>query len=697
MSKNYTFPSLTPRASERPRTRRGHQSADNEPVATASPSRRFSMPTRTTSSTSSPTEGDSKTPEGSPSRVANVQTTGNQTPLPSLVPKSESGIFVNNSHIPSRLRVGATMGRLSLTDDTSSSDDDFYDAYHTMLPPMAEQPNSRASAVNTTAISILGQRYGHQRNKTTISNISEMLPLNPQVPSLMEPLERFNFDQPISSGRHDTKNFAIEQKHVLPSVSSSTLGQQPDHLGDILSRTPEPMHSPTAMRWKDSARNEDIIPDSSRARTLSGVSIDSTSTIADDTWNPVDTYLSSSSSDGELNMGQAVPLHAMNNERAVPGLWDEVRENPEEIPTEQLDYCYPLDEWDQAGHQHAVECCDFAYVARKVPSSAEEWDNVELVRKGRASDEASLADTIDMSEEEVVDQRALDLARREIYHDHDREETILLGSGPIETDDWVDFEDHEVIAEHPSSHTDRFLLPSTFYVPPEAGRSSSEGEARTGLEERFSFPNDGALRTLPSTVYVQPTPRLIAEDAGSIMEYASGSGSDGDDEASMRIDLAPVTRIENNTVKSHAEADNGDSEFEEGSPINSKDHTSMPSIKLQKTRKAGGEKQRRHSANVFRRISARLPGWGGSPHIVYSFQSPPQGDASQRVVSEPLLSGGVDVPVQDRKRDTSFARLLNKFKSKDGVKKANDGTAPPKSLLRRAVERADEFIVRHNW
>jgi hypothetical protein len=690
MSENYSFTSLTPRASERPRTRTGHLSADDEPVAIASPSPQFSMPIHATSSTSSPTEEDSTTPEGSPLRVTNVQIPDDQTPLPSLVPKSESGIFVNNSHIPSRLRAGATMGRTSSIDNTSSSDDDFYDTFQSMLPPLVEQPNYQASAVKSTPISIFRQRHGHRRNKTTISNMSQMLPLNPQIPSMMESMEQFDVDEPIASGPKVTRDFSTERKPVLPSVSFSTLVKESSHLDDMMSQNSEPMRSSPAIQWEDSARNEDVIPDSSRARTLSGVSIDSTSTIADDNWNPVDTYLSSSSLDGELNMNQAVPLYAMNNEGVVLGLWDEVRENLEEIPTEQLDYCYPLDEWDQAGHQHAVDSCDFAYVARKAPSSAEEWENVELVRKGRASDEVSLADTIDMSEEEVVDQRALDFARREIYHDHDREETMLLGSGPFETDDWVNFEDHDVIVERPSSHTDGFLLPATFDVLPEAERSSSESEARTGLEERFSFPNNGTLLTLPSTVYVQPTLRLIAEDTGSIMGYASDSGSDGDDEASIGIELAPLARCKNNTVHSRVEADNGNSESEV------KNHTSMPSMKLQKTRKAGGEKQRRHSANVFRRISARLPAWGGSPHVGYSFQPPPQGDASQRVVGEPLLSRGVDVPVQGRKRDASFARLLNKFKSKDGVKKANDGTAPPKSLLRRAVERADEFIVRHN-
>lgn len=512
----------------------------------------------------------------------------------------------------------------------------------------------------------------------------------------MESMEQFDFGQSITSAPKGTRNFAFEQKPALPSTSSSTLEQDLRHLDNVMSRTSEPMRSSTAIQWQDLASNEDSIPDSSRARIMSGISIDTTSTVADDTWNPVDTYLGSSSSDEELDMGQAVPLYAMCIEGAVPGLWDEDRENLDEIPTGQLDYCYPKGKCDQAGDQQGVDICDFAYVTRKVPSSAEEWEIVELVRKDRTSDEVSLADTIDMSEEEEVDQRALDFARRETYHHYDQEEALLLGSGPTDAEDWVDFEDHDGVTELPSSQTDGFLLPSTVYVPPEVECSLYKSEELAALQECASSPNDGALLTLPSTVYIPPTARLIAEDAGSIMDYASGSGSDGDDEAPMQMDLAPLTRVESNTVKSHAEADNGNTDVKEGSAVSSKVHTSMPPIKLQKTRKADGEKQRRHSANVFRRFSARLPSWGGSPNAGYSFQSPPQGESSQRVVSEPLLGGRVDVPAQYRKRHTSFARLLNKFRSKDDAKKADDGTALQKSLLRRAIKRADDFIVRHN-
>ena len=580
------------------------------------------------------------------------------------------------------------MGRISSTEDTSSSENEYHDAMQSLLPPLTTQPNEQASVGNSTPISNAGQRHSHRRNKTTVSNISEMLPLNPRLPSLMESMEQFGFGQSIASGREETQNSAIKQKPVLSSSSLNILAHEPGHIDNVTSS----MRLPTTLQWQDSARNEDGIPDSGRARTLSEVSIDSTSTVADDTWNPVDTYLGLSSSDEELNMGEAVPLHAMGIEGAVPGLWDGARENMDEIPAAQLDQYYPKDQCEQAGEPHGVDVCDFVYVTRKIPSSAEEWDTVELVRKERMSDEVSLADTVDMSEEEEeVDQRALDLARREISHGSDREDTVLLGSGRAEAEDWVDFEDSDVVAERPSSVADGFLLPSTVYVPPEAKRASSESEKRKGPEERSSLPKDGALPTLPSTVYVPPTARLIAEDAGSIMDYASGSDIGGDDEASMPINLEPLTRVENNTVASPAEADN------RGSAASSRDHTSMPRIKFQKTRKAGGEKQRRHSANVFRLISARLPSWSGSPHVGYSFQSPPQGEASQQVVSEPMLRAGVDVPVQTHKRHTSFARLLNKFKGKDGVKKTNDGTTPPKSLLRHAAERADDFIVRHNW
>lgn len=160
MSEHYSFQSSTQRASGHPRTRRGHPSADNQPVATDSPYSRFPMPVHMSSSTSSPTEEDSTTPEGSPSRVAKVQTPDDQFPLPSLVPRSDSGIFVNNSHVPSRLHAGVTMGRISSTEDTSSSEDDFHDALQSMLPLTSfvsptTQPHDQASDENSTPTSVL--------------------------------------------------------------------------------------------------------------------------------------------------------------------------------------------------------------------------------------------------------------------------------------------------------------------------------------------------------------------------------------------------------------------------------------------------------------------------------------------------------------------------------------------------------------
>jgi hypothetical protein len=254
-----------------------------------------------------------------------------------------------------------------------------------------------------------------------------------------------------------------------------------------------------------------------------------------------------------------------------------------------------------------------AYVSGRIPVSEQSWDNVQLApgyaRTAQPYKILPFADTFNMGFDDAnVDQRAQGLAQREIYH----------GDGGRATD-----------------------LSNMVWT--EVERWSSEHGEQDSQEEYSSSSNDDFLR--PSTVYVPPRARLIAEDAGSIVDYASSSGSDGDDEMTIRI-----ARISQST-------------------------------------------------SILRRISAHMPNWHREPKdkskLNRNLQFPARDGQHQDAIGEPLLGGGDDVPVQQRKRHISLGRLLSKFNDKDDTKMVDEGGAPRESLLRRTVKHTGDVIVWH--
>ncbi|KAL5116668.1 hypothetical protein ACEQ8H_005417 [Pleosporales sp. CAS-2024a] len=111
--------------------------------------------------------------------------------------------------------------------------------------------------------------------------------------------------------------------------------------------------------------------DNSLVRTVSGISMDSDSTIADDAWNPVDRYIGSSSSGQGPDVARAASLFDLAGPVATS------------LP-------------------HSTKVLDFAYMSRKIPTSEQEWETVVSARALQLDDETSLADTDDGEDEESI-------------------------------------------------------------------------------------------------------------------------------------------------------------------------------------------------------------------------------------------------------------------------------------------------------
>lgn len=522
----------------------------------------------------------------------------------------------------------------------------------------------------------------HRRNKTTISNISEIMtsPFDRDI-TLPTPSAPQGIASMAMSTPEDNLRWVEDKLFASPETAHKFIVQRVPILSDQHHEDIPPIPDTMSIYQsgddqKRSSFNGDAPPKHGHVRTNSGSSIDSdyASTVADDSWNPVDDYIASNSSDEEPDLSNAVSLFDMKSaygrhRKSV----SEVYENPEQMTENQTRLLYPLGDHELAKLQHGTVVRDAAYVAGEPPGSEEEWENVQLApryeRIDSPPDNLSLADIIDMNAGiESEEEQPAPMREPEVYRGPGLTSADFTNMLPNKVEEW--FEDTE-----------------------EAAVS----------QERLSSPT-GEVLLLPSTVYKAPTARLIAEDVSSTLDDANGSGSDGDDELSHRIPRKPLPQARHNTEPSNATSrDREGSAMDRDLNRNDGSHPADPPIKLRKHRRNDGEDQRSGSASMLRRISAHVPGLDGSRRepkekctLDRSFQFPSRDGETQRLVSEPLLGGGHTVPVNEPKRAGSFRRVINKVKGNDSFKKANNNATPRPSLLRRAVKRVNGYLDRHD-
>jgi hypothetical protein len=572
-----------------------------------------------------------------------TSTQNDRARLPSQAPKIPDGTFIGNFHIPTRYRAGARLVRLpqAKTDWRLAEGNE-----RTSTTPVAEQASMPLTSLDEFGESAeqqpgmkpvvtspdfgTSQQRGHRRNKTTISNFSELLtrpagrgrtfstPAKPQVSSSMsmpgpdDELDQAEDNLFALSGSTFADNFLVERESLLPDYSHFATPL----FAKTMSATEESDIQLRSTVAADVSLRDDLL------RTQSGLSDDSdyASTIADDSWNPVEEFVASSSPNEVPELTHAVSLFDMKSADTTP------KQSPGKI------YPNTLDNHEMAGQQHNTVVQDFAYATRKAPVSDEEWERVQYApapfakRTRPALDKVSLADTIDMAVgEENGDKRPVTV----------REPEVLQGPTSPAT---------ERAKMMPIASIDEVLLRPTVYEP--------------------------------------PIGRVIAEDAGSSMDCVDGSdSSDGHSDTPLRLAQKPRPQLNDIVVPTHEQ-----SEAREDAVTNDlvRNDASLPDnapFKLRKPRAQNAQGHHSGSGSKLRRLSAHIP----------EFLS--HNDQQQRTASAPLLDSS-HVPItQQPKRAGSLRRVFDKVKDKYSSKRTISGAASKQSLMRRALKRVDDYLV----
>jgi hypothetical protein len=225
--------------------------------------------------------GDHRYPFASPSSSSNKSAgaRSNRALLPSLLPEDPPGIFTIVFHIQSHHSPGARMVHIFQRSNHSDVPDGIehlsgmqtYEHCSEPLPsstgfdelseklPLGQQ----SSEMTGTPYDGHARRRRYRRNKTTISNMSEISPpkrQNPNSIALIKAKERFDTDQNrlfASPDSRPSQKFVIKRKPVPSSMSRTNVGREPEHFDDTIPAT------------SDRTRSPDDTPGSGRARTNS--------------------------------------------------------------------------------------------------------------------------------------------------------------------------------------------------------------------------------------------------------------------------------------------------------------------------------------------------------------------------------------------------------------------------------------------
>jgi hypothetical protein len=300
---------------------------------------------------------------------------------------------------------------------------------------------------------------------------------------LMQSWRRPSLERRVSESSDDSSSTIgpkswnpVEAMVGSPSSASKTAGRVYFQLDDLKSRKSDPMQSSSRPAL---------------GRTMSASSNDSSSTIADDSWNPVEDFIGTSSSAEELDTNHAVSLFDLDSERAQPLPIVERTMDPSEMSWEDVRHYYPLVLYDLAGHEDGIAVYDAAYIMGKAPKNDLEWDQSQLTLEYGIASPSSNATT------------------------PEEDDITYLGDYLVDVNEWTtsigDIQEHR--DPSPADDGQPLLLQSTVYVPPD-----------------------------------QST-RMIAKGAGSII-FNYADGSDGDDESSLPAETRtpPSPHVEVTTI-----------------------------------------------------------------------------------------------------------------------------------------------------
>jgi hypothetical protein len=587
--------------------------------------------------------------------------------LPSRLGKESIAVLSNETSTLSRHRPGARMPRIDASNDSpilavglESSPKPSAKTSSTMSKPSPANFDAPKLTQLTVRKPVGGARkpktspMRHLRNKTMISDMPGMM-------DLIAGQNRKSFSRP-EFGPYSPKAENCQEK--LVSKPSKLFGFQ-DQQSLVKQKTIallNPSNSGEHTQdgeYKNQTQTPDLVNSSfgnpaelsSQFDKLSFSSDDSSWTVADESWNPVEEFIGNSSSDEELDPSyQGVSLFDANAHLSTPLKPTKKPDmNPEQMPWADVRHAYPLDYVNLADHEDGIAVYDAAYLVGKAPETELKWTNVRFAPKygipSPSSDAASL---------------------------------VVATSFTTAPD--IIFQDDEEAKE---------IEPA---APTKVVHNSSDSVFADNENVLQNFLHELSAQTI----------RLIAEDANSMFNYVNGS--DGDDESSPLDESDVVRPAIPNTVTLNR---NGDSDVEEF-PI--RDDPFFPTMMRPDFRRSHNPNNRaanydecNSSSGFLQCVSAhmKLPNTHRDPRdrLDRNFQFPARDGASQRIMSTPLLGDDDNVPEKTYKCRSSLGRALDavKWKGQGDGKLVKRRDEPGKSFLRRQAARLDGFLERKNW
>ncbi|KAF1918229.1 hypothetical protein BDU57DRAFT_192400 [Ampelomyces quisqualis] len=513
--------------------------------------------------------------------------------LPSQLPKNPAVVFEDSTYIPSRNLPRAQMMHLS------SPQQPPVDNLGRGLSRQHHLTDDKVESAGNSSATLPRQ---HKRNKTTVSDFADMLkPMKVDGQSTAGPSRELFESNDLGSNQH-------------PIQSTSSSWQLPE------------------------ARQK-----SGHQRVTSEDSIDSSLTVASDSWNPVEDYIASSA-DETLSVSNAMSLFNFGTSFQSRQESDQTPD-PAQFSWVGLRDTYALSRMELAGHNHGVAVYDAAYVTGKIPETEEEWTTAQLAPGFGSTSSAKFSITYDSNH-------------------------LALDGNKLPADDAMMAEKGEDLRQDCSMPVDdKVLLQPTVYEPPDGGAT-----------------------------------RVIAEDAGSISDYANDS--DGD-EVSTRAEVMPRPSTQPTAPQQDANGNNTDVEDD---MIRGDLYfpTIMPSPKSWKQNSDATGQKRKRQSSFLKRISAHFSKLTPTKVAEYErgrlnrdFKFPSQ-DRSLQLVAPGLGGeyGEERMSETKHKRYISFGGVMKIFAGRGGRKYREgevEGEQPCRSFLRRQVARLDDFLVRRTW
>jgi hypothetical protein len=507
------------------------------------------------------------------------------------------------------------------------------------------------------------QRLGHRRNKTTVSDMSAILssvagdrvslPTPPRMKASTEPpieehLDEEDFRAHVSFAPAQFKYEYAEQtitkhKPVASSIAvphgarslykpHSSFQWNKELLQPIQeSSTPEssPASSKAMLAVAESAAHD---------RTASTDSTGSGSTVASDSWNPIDSYAEPSYDEHKLKRKSSVVDLKTGLRPAIA--------DPEQMTWDTVRKLYPLDDYSRGDLAQCIAVRDFAFATCKAPTSEAEWTGVRLAPTPYPT--TSTHHKLEAEEpENSSDEENQAFMQHEDAHRHAEECTV-----PAD---------------------DQYILPTLSYQPPKTSIRVIAEDAGS-IFDHVSDEEDATLKITAASF--QGESQDVPESPNTKFE--------NDDDERPYGDLYFPTYTAFKLPKAR----------EQTQPSPTEIHQRTSSIGFLRRVSA-------HLAKFGVKHRETEPTYtlNDDGLLNRGFQFPVREPEQQRVGSAPLLSqsdgGGSDVPTKKHTRRGSLGRWLHRLGGK--VEQGGEDGEARESLLYRGAERAGEFIMRRGW